>query len=532
MVQMYPEWAVGLDVTSLMVLGYVNLLKQTLTAFRRVVLAPETMILLLNERRRVRFHQPSLVEEAEAIRALIDQGYLKMEQSLPKPPEWLINEVGRDLAEILEAARVADGRVVRPYPIFRMQTFMEREADLRDYAELVLSTKAFTSILYAGGCIDSQTQEQAQHFLSTQEHAPNTEADPALLERRIYLDDLAVGYLRTAGVLQTVCRRGLDLWVHPSMKDDQAAIIEANREGERLAKTLDDIRVTLRDALDGGQVTFMPRHHGHEEETLMGWLYQAAPTLAQILRDISSCNAVCVDDRFFNKHQTLTDQAGHTVPIVCVLDLLQHLEAHGVIRTEEKHRALHKLRQGGYVLVPSTFDELEKYLHNAQFDREGRLIESAEMHFLRQTLMRVRSLDIVELPTEAPFLERMQLGCILAIRRLWADETLSTERVVELSQWVWRSIAPSPLDWARNISEPLRPRDIPGAFARHLSLLLQPMHLQRERYEVFRNWVECGILEPLLPANANMVDSVVGIVRTNIERLSEELSNDESSTIC
>src|SRR5262249_40993819 len=163
----------------------------------------------------------------------------------------------------------------------------------------------------------------------------------------------------------------------------------------------------------------------------------------------------------------------------CVLDLLQYLEVHNVISTEEKHRALHKLRQGGYVLISTTFAELEQYLRNAPFDWEGRLIESAEMRFLRQTLMRIRSLDVVELPTEAPFLERMQLGCILAIRRLWADEALATERVVELSHWIWRSIAPSPLDWARNINEPLRPCDIPGVFARHLSLLLQPIHLQR-----------------------------------------------------
>jgi hypothetical protein len=187
MVQMHPEWAVGLDITSLMVLGYLDLLKRTLTAFRRVVLAPETMILLLNERRRVRFHQPSRVEEAEEIRALIDQECLKMEQSLPKPPEWLVNEVGRDLAEMLEAARVAGGHVVCPYPLFKLQTFMEREADLQDYAELVLSTKAFTSLLYARGLIDSQTHERAFHFLSTQDHAPHTEADLALLERRIYL---------------------------------------------------------------------------------------------------------------------------------------------------------------------------------------------------------------------------------------------------------------------------------------------------------------------------------------------------------
>ena len=182
MVQMPPEWAVGLDVTSLMVLGYLDLLKRALTAFRRVVLAPDTMSLLLDERRCVRFHQPSRVEEAEEVRALIDQEHLRMEPSLPKPPAWLVNEVGRDLAEILEAARVAGGRVVHPYPIFSVQTFMEREADLQDYAELVLSTKAFTNLLYARGFIDSETHEHAGHFLSTQDHALHTEADPALLE--------------------------------------------------------------------------------------------------------------------------------------------------------------------------------------------------------------------------------------------------------------------------------------------------------------------------------------------------------------
>ena len=53
-----------------------------------------------------------------------------------------------------------------------------------------------------------------------------------------------------------------------------------------------------------------------------------------------------------------------------------------------------------------------------------------------------------------------------------------------------------------------------------------------ERYEVFCNWVEREILEPLLPANANLVNSVVRIVRTDIERLSEELSDDESDTTC
>jgi hypothetical protein len=213
-----------------------------------------------------------------------------------------------------------------------------------------------------------------------------------------------------------------------------------------------------------------------------------------------------------------------------VLDLLQHLERCGVMTTEDKHRAFHKLRQAGYSFVPVTLEELEKYLRQVRCDHEGHVIERAEMRILRQTLMRVRSLDMVELPTEASFLEKLQLACILAIRRLWADETLPVERVVALSDWVWCNVAPSPFDWARNIREPLHTGDIPTAFARHLALLLQPMHLQRERYEVFHNWVEREILEPLIPANSNLIDSVVKVVRTNIERLSEEFSDDESST--
>jgi hypothetical protein len=105
-VRIEPSWTVGLDVTSLMVLHYLGLLKKTIDALHRVALAPDTMVLLLNERRSVRFHQPSLVRKAEAIRALIDRGDLKMAPTVPDPPAWLVDEVGHGLAELLAAACV------------------------------------------------------------------------------------------------------------------------------------------------------------------------------------------------------------------------------------------------------------------------------------------------------------------------------------------------------------------------------------------------------------------------------------------
>jgi hypothetical protein len=58
------------------------------------------------------------------------------------------------------------------------------------------------------------------------------------------------------------------------------------------------------------------------------------------------------------------------------------------------------------------------------------------------------------------------------------------------------------------------------------------MPLSPERYNAFRNWVEEEVLEPLLPANADLVDRLVRVVRADIERLSEEFSHGGSGADC
>jgi hypothetical protein len=56
------------------------------------------------------------------------------------------------------------------------------------------------------------------------------------------------------------------------------------------------------------------------------------------------------------------------------------------------------------------------------------------------------------------------------------------------------------------------------------------MRLDLNRYEAFRQWVEEEILEPLLPANADLVDRLVHMVRADIERLAEEFGNGDPET--
>lgn len=520
------ERVVGLDVTALMVLGYLGLLGPALDALGHVVLAPDTMSILLEEGRRVRFHQPSRVKHAEAVRHLIDQGRLVPVGATPESPSWLIDEVGRDLAEMLHAARTEGGHVVRPRPIFKLDTLLEKEADLRDYAELVLSTSEFGQMLFDSGRIDRPTYDRAIQYFAAHDRSPNgrLSLDATLLDRSLYLDDLAVTYLQHAGLLDAACRHGASFRVHPSLRAEQDAIIAANREGERLAKVLDDIRIVLRDALASGKAALLPWNDadGGDDKQLA--------SLSQFLADAGPCDVICVDDRYINRHSVLTDQKGRSVPIVCVLDVLRYLESQGVLDSRKRRSALHQLREAGFVLVSIETAELDALLRAARFDQEERIIESAELRVLRQAIMRIRSLDLVNIPLEEPFLGRLQLTGVQVIRRLWQDGSLSPEQTASLSDWVWRNLVPSPIDWSRNIRDPKRPALVRDAVAHHLGLLLTPIPgINDARRRAFLDWVDHEILEPLLPANASLIDGSADLVRQQIEQWSEEYGADETS---
>jgi hypothetical protein len=522
-VEIYSDWTIGFDITSLLVLSHLELLNVALNTFQRVAITPNTMLFLFIERRRVRFHQPSLVREAEGIRSLIDRGRLKTMQSFPTPPQWLVNEVGQEFAQLLEAARTFNGRVVRDRPIYKLSTFMESEAELQEYDGLFLSTRALAQILLERGHIDSSTHERADQYLLAHERDDSVRTEGLRLDCPLYLDGLAMISFQRAGVLETVCNCDLDVLVHPATRGQQDNLIEANREGERLADRLGRIRTILRAALEEGKVVLLPQLGRAQDEGELDSFTKVASTLFHFLGDIGSCNAICIDDRFVNKYLTLTDQRTRTVPVICVLDLLRLFQSQNVITENQRYEKLHRLRRSGFILVPVELDELEKHLRDAGIDQEGHLIENAELRILRQTLMRIRSLDIVQQPMENPFLDRLRFGSIIVIRQLWQNNDVSAEQAVAQSDWVWRNVAPSPLDWAYPVRDRSNIASQLDAFARHIALLLNPMSIGNgERYKIFRDWVEHAVLEPLLPVNADLIDRVATLIGTHIEALSME----------
>src|SRR5262249_24568558 len=156
----------------------------------------------------------------------------RSEESLPSPLQWLSDEVGADLAQLLQAARENQGRVVRPRPIHKAGSLMDKEARIGDYEHLVLSTVDFERILYGKGILDTPTHEKAARFLRAQDLGTSEAAGALLPDGPLYLDDLALSYLQSAGLLGFLASSGLDLRIHPSTRQDQISLIERSHQGE------------------------------------------------------------------------------------------------------------------------------------------------------------------------------------------------------------------------------------------------------------------------------------------------------------
>jgi hypothetical protein len=507
-----------------MILYQLGILKEALKSFGRALIAPETMLVLLNERKQIRFHQPSLVEAAKEIRRSIDSGRLRIAEGLPNPPAELTEEVGRDLAQLLEAARREDGLVVRPRPLHKLGSFMNEEAAIGAYDDLLLSVADLEALLNERGDLESETHERASVYLRAQDQSSELGGgERRRLDRPLYIDDLALTFLRNSGLLPALERTELDLRIHPSVKTEQFALISSDQERQTLAESIGGIRTILRDALQAGHLGFLKWHRPAEGEE---WVFQNAPTLSQLMREAKHCDAVSIDDRFLQRSGRLTDHSNRSIPVVCVLDVLQHLEVQGALSRERRHSKLHAMRAGGFACIPVEPEELMRYV--LPQIRNDLLVETPELRVIRQSLARIRSLDIID-PAEASFLGGLQLAGVVVIRQLWADQALPVPHVRRFSDWIWHHVSPSPLDWL-----PVKSGDatnLVDAFVHHVGILFVPQLIDEERHKSFTAWIQECVLDPLLPANAEIVDRLARHIVRNIEYWSREESDEEESSL-
>ena len=515
-VELQEDWAVGIDVSSIFILHYLGLLESALDALGQVKLAHDAMVCLLQELEKVRFHQPSRVKDGQEVRSLYNRGRLRLCHDLDTPAAPIAEEVGSELAALFEAARNSDGKAVCVLPLHRPGSLMERQADTTGWKDLIVSIPDLCALLHLQGSIDAEAHKRAQVFLQSQGQVERDELEPAILQRPIFLDRLSLSYLQDANVLTKVAAAGLDLRIHPDVLAHMDEFVAAGESGENLATTIDEVRSLLRNAVESGKASYLPRKVDPKDRVLTE--NDQFVATQSLLTSADNCDCLCVDDRFINGkgHVVVGEPPERGVPIACTLDILAFLVATGRLSPEQHWAARHKLRAGGLVFIPFDVDELVHWLKAAKVNN-GHLLETAELRVLRQATARTLTLRLTN-PEEIFAMSAEGITtCTSTVASLWNDESVEVQAAAVKSDWVWRHLIFGSVGDYTNLEVDDRKAWIRESVFKRASLIFLPRHIEHaDRLSSYIEWVENSFVYTLRYANGDLIDDALASLSDGI----------------
>jgi len=486
---------VALDTTALLTLSFLEILDVTLDAFQKILIPHSTLGWLLEERKKAAFHQPSRVADALQIRDLLAIGKLEKFNPTSVPNSDLANQVGDALAALIaeaEMVREDDDTqhiVVRPAPVHRLSSLMEEEANLSDHSHSLSGCLAVVEKLKQKGQITVKEEKRARAFLYLKEKPwPNqpTISDGAVL----YLDELAVSYLQHLGFLEKLTNAGLKPVLSPRAHSEANDLIAYHHTTDGVRNLIERIRASLNSRIEIGQIEVGSRGHFGKKED--GPSIPEHPTLSMVAL-ASGCDFAVVDDRFLNQHSNI-ECDGSTVPLMSSLDVLDALSRSSLISDDDLLDCRTQLRRAGYFFIPINATELEKCVNDSAVVK-NRVVETAELKAVRESILNVRMSDWLQLPEEAPWLDSTLKTFINVLKRLWRDGA-NLEEAATFSNWLASQV--DLRGWAHRLVPGNVDHAIKIGRGSHILLLLSPPNeVQPATIDAYWSWVEASILAPI-----------------------------------
>jgi hypothetical protein len=486
--------AVGLEATALLTLGFLNLLDVAFDTFETIHIPHSTLAWLFMERQRAVFHQPSRIAKAHTVSHYLATNKLERFNPSAAADSELSMQVGKELASLIAEAENAWGRtntqhiVVRPAPVHRLSSLMEEEADLSEHAPILSSCLSVVEKLRQKGVITANEEQKARAYLNLRENPwPN---QPSIVDAAtLYLDDLAIAYFLDLKLLGKLKDAGLTVVASPSEVSEGNALISYESISDDARNVIECIRASLKSRIDSGQVKVgrMLASGKFDQQSI-----QEHPSVG-ILDLAGSCDALIIDDRFHNQHSCV-DSDEEKTPILTSLDLIDALVTAGAINDEDRIEHRFRLRQAGYVFIPVDQDELEKCLQDSPVV-DGRVLERAELKAIRESFLKVRMSDFLQLPQEGAWLDGALRAFVHVLKGLWVDVSDFSD-IVARSNWLadlidirgWaHCLVPDYVDYVVQRG--------PAAFVEFL--LSPPTEASQTVLDAYWKWLESCFLEPI-----------------------------------
>lgn len=513
----------ALDVTSIFILNELSFLERLFDILDEALLSPRFMEMLFFEEEKVKFHQPSRIRVAKPLLELQKKGLLILEETSISSD--LATEVGEEDAALLSAARHSEGIYIHSGKLYRIDSYMEEEAQLGDFSGNLADPVVVAHALCDEGFITEAKRDASLKYL---ELVSADEMSGIKLARSapVFLDRVSAEYLFNTELLEVLINSDRKVFIHPDALDEWQALVDTERYSETMTETLENIRRVIREKMAKGKVKFLPEGKRSSDEEHFGI---SALSLVDLLEDISGIDAACIDDRMLNSKPILEDRFGKKVDLLCSLDVIDMLVERGGVTETERAEAIHKMREWNFSTLPVDANELLEQLLRNKADETGTLMESAKLRVMREYLARLHSSDFLCAASDLEYLDELwQIGQQI-LRDLWKDEKSTVIDIAARANWVIDHIIPD-IELALRFVPDGKERMEDIALARMMTALM-PMEVPDERKVSYSDWLEQKIIAPYIPACSNLIDKVTEKIAAWTVACAKEIANEAANEI-
>jgi hypothetical protein len=443
---------VALDITALLTLAQLDLLGHVRQAFNAIYLPHSLGPWLLSELDRAAFHQPSKVDEARDVLDAIARGDIRIAKRSSVTNPRLQEEFGVELERLI-GSRSEDSNAERAFivenaPIYRPGSLMNVESDTAEYGSSIRSLLSVAQSLVHYGVISEEVAERAQTFLRTVDRGW-TDDQVLPPDAVLYLTQLSLHYLSHVELLSPCLDAGFELVVDSDVRDEANAYRMTDVSGEHVSTTLERIRRLLALSDHDPKVRMLPRPPHRRRRSIaatspmdtddesagekdFGNPESSLSLLRQVFVDVPELDCLVIDDRAANRYPEVTNDVNRSLPVASSLELLDVLQAQGLVAKSEWLRARTQLRRAGYVFVPLAEDELIEVLASSRV-RNGQLVESQEARAVRENYLIAQFTELLAVPLEAQWVAQSGTTIRKAVERVWAEAPEAAESALKAS---------------------------------------------------------------------------------------------------
>ncbi|MEV8468002.1 hypothetical protein AB0T83_14595 [Fluviibacterium sp. DFM31] len=511
------ETDVGLDATSLMTLQSLDMLDAVFEHFEQVKLPHSTMGWLLEEISEVRYHQPSRIERAEALRQLILDGKVKVCSVHPFRVTKLEQEIGDELAALVgnaDSDRSKGGLafVVRGFPISKVGSLGDETANLSGWDHLFVSTSSVVEFLHQEGRISSSIRDTALEYLALQE-ASWPEEGVLNSDCNCYLDDLTISHLQHLNLLDLFCGCGVNAMIDETTQAEAMGLRKYEQHLSKVEASLVELRQTLSREVSSGRVAVLANDRGEDspDDDRRLWSH---PTMS-VFGSMTSPDAIVVDDRFLNRHATADRHDGRST-VYSTLDILKTLQTSKKIADDDYFRALNDLRQRGHLFVPIELEELRAYVGEASM-KEGQLRVGRNLLQVQAYYLFARFSECLTVPDDVHWLLQSNRIVNDVIREQWKGaKDLQCSRAI--SSWLFDLV--DLRLWTGDNGPTVQDSGVEGLLiANIVGLLATPEDASKEEREAYLTWLDEDIVQPLKNRHPEVFQKIVSYSKDLMENM-------------